>query len=81
MWVNGGRIVIEVSETAGAGGSWVSPLEVLDVGNAVRELNGDGTETVVVPFRAGAGGFAGLRPGAVGESGASVSLRGTFFPL
>ncbi|MDG2122433.1 MAG: exo-alpha-sialidase [Verrucomicrobiales bacterium] len=53
--VNGGRIVIEVSETL-APGSWVSPLEVLDVGNAERELNGDGTETVVVPFRAGVGG-------------------------
>lgn len=52
--VNGGRILIEVSETLEPG-SWSSPLEILDVGNAVREQNGDGTETVMVPFRASAG--------------------------
>lgn len=50
LTVNGTRIVIEASALLGSG-SWVSAWNLLDVASAQRADNGDGTETIVVPFR------------------------------
>lgn len=52
--VNGTRIVTEVSSSLGSG-SWEPAVKLLDVADAVRIDNGDGTETVVIPLRTPAG--------------------------
>lgn len=52
--VNGTRIVTEVSSSL-VGGSWGPAVGLLEVAEAVRIDNGDGTETVVIPLRVPAG--------------------------
>lgn len=54
--INGARIVIEVSPSL-VENSWQPSVDLLDVAAAERILNGDGTETIIIPLRTPGGPF------------------------